>query len=240
MTFVIQPGIPHPQPVQLHPQQVLIGNRSRGAYFCFMKSIDQKFETMKTKVFFLSLLLLLLALAGRAQQNEKRFGIEFSGGVSLAVNELSGADLNPGPGFEGILHYRFMPHLGLYAGWGWNRLGAEASFAGADVCFEETGYVFGLQFKHPIGNSRTAFYVRGAGLYNHIEIENAGGDIIADTGHGFGWQVAAGLDLPLGRTWSLTPGLKFNSLSRDADFEGAVYGLDYRYLSARIGILKQF
>lgn len=183
---------------------------------------------------------LVVLMSSFAQEDEKRFGFEINSGASFATTEIEGASLNPGFGFEGIFHYRFMPQLGVYAGWGWNRFGADASFAGNDVCFEETGYVIGLNFKHPIASSKLAYYVRAGVLYNHVETENADGDIINDTGHGFGYQVAGGIAINLGKNWSFTPGLKFNSLSRDTEFEGASKNIDYQYISARIGFTKQF
>lgn len=195
---------------------------------------------MKTKGFITLALAVALSTHVLAQESGKRFGFELSGGASFATTQLNGANLNTGLGFEGIFHYRFMPYTGIYAGWGWNRFGADDSFAGKDVCFEETGYVLGVQFKHPIGNSPLSYFVRAGALYNHIETENAQGDIINNTGHGWGWQLAAGVDVPLGKNWSLTPGLKFNSLSRDLDIEGATNQLDYRYISVRMGILKRF
>jgi len=194
---------------------------------------------MKTKVL-LAIAILALALSSFAQETEKRFGFELSGGASFATSELGGANLQVGFGAEAILHYRFMPHTGIYAGWGYNALSAENSFAGANIDFEETGYVFGLQFKHPVGMSPVSYYVRAGGLYNHIEIENEAGEITGDTGHGLGWQAAVGVDVPLGRNWSLTPGMKFNSLSREVTIENVTTQLDLNYLQLRVGILKKF
>jgi opacity protein-like surface antigen len=195
---------------------------------------------MKTKGLFALLVLALLSNSSIAQENEKRFGFELSGGASMATSKPGDTKLNPGFGIEGIFHYRFMPHLGVYGGWGWNKLAANYSFAGSDVCFEETGYVFGLQFKHPIGSLPLSYYLRAGGLYNHIEVENADGDIIGDTGHGFGFQLAAGVDYSLGKNWSLTPGVKFNSLSRDLEMGGTTTKLNLNYVSVRVGILKRF
>jgi len=195
---------------------------------------------MKTKGSLLLLLLAMLSFSALAQENEKRFGVELSAGASMATSKPGDASLNPGFGFEGIFHYRFVPHLGVYGGWGWNRFGANESFAGNDVCFEETGYILGLQFAHPFGKSPIQYYLRAGALYNHIETENSDGVIINDSGHGLGWQVAGGIDVPLGRNWSLTPGLKFNSLSRESDFEGNTKKLNYNYLSLRVGIVKRF
>jgi len=194
---------------------------------------------MKTKVL-IAVAVLAITLSGYAQEKEKRFGFELSGGASFATHKLGGANLQIGFGGEGIFHYRFMPHAGVYAGWGYNAFTAENSFAGNEIDFEETGYVFGLQFKHPIGISAFSYYVRAGGLYNHIELENTDGEIIGDTDHGMGWQAAGGVDIPLGRNWSLTPGVKFNSLSGDVNLEGTTTQLDLNYIQVRVGILKKF
>ncbi len=195
---------------------------------------------MKTKAIFIITMFILFIGSTAAQDNSKRFGIELNGGVSMATNKLGGSTLNPGFGFEGTLHYRFLDHLGVYGGWGWNRFGAEESFAGDDVCFEETGYVLGLQFMHPFGNSDVQYYLRAGGLYAHIETEDSEGDVFNNTGHGLGWQVAGGIDVPMGKNWSFTPGIKFNALTRDADFEGVSKELKHNYVSLRVGFVKRF
>jgi opacity protein-like surface antigen len=199
-----------------------------------------KLKAMKTKALLITALIVTFFFSGNAQEKEKRFGFEVSTGASVAMKKLGGSTLNPGVGFEGIFHYRFIDHTGIYGGWGWNRFGADISIAGNDVCFEETGYVLGLQFKHPIGESATSYYFRAGGLYNHIEIENADGDITHDSGHGLGWQLAGGVDFQLGKNWSLTPGIKFNALNRDVQNAGVDVPLELNYLQVRVGILKRF
>ena len=196
---------------------------------------------MKTKAIILSsFLFLLTVIQVKAQEKTKRFGFEFSTGASFATSEPNNVRLNPGFGFEGIFHVRVMEHAGIYGGWGWNRFGSDESFAGDDACFEETGYVFGLQFKHPVGTMPLSYYLRAGGLYNHIEVENSEGNIIYDSGHGMGLQLAGGLDFQLGSNWSFTPGLKFNLLPSEIDMEGVTKELDINYLSVRVGILKRF
>ncbi len=195
---------------------------------------------MKTKVTILLAILVIATLSATAQENEKRFGIELSSGASFATGKLNETNLNTGFGFEGILHYRFLQHLGVYAGWGWNSFGADDSFAGTNVNFEETGYVLGLQYKHAFNNSPVSYYLRAGGLYNHIETENSDGDVINDTGHGIGFQLAGGFDVPLGKNWSFTPGVKFNALSRNTDFNEVSTDLNYNYVSVRVGFLKTF
>ena len=194
---------------------------------------------MKTNLLIVLIILTVSVLRSPAQ-DENRFGFEFSTGASFPISEINETELNTGFGFEGIFHYRFLPHLGAYGGWGWNSFGADESFAGNDVNFEETGYVLGLQYKHPFGTSPVSYYLRAGGLYNHIETENEDGDVINDSGHGFGYQLAAGIDIPVGRNWSLTPGLKFQSLERDSEFNNVSTEMNYSYLQLRFGILKTF
>jgi opacity protein-like surface antigen len=194
---------------------------------------------MNTKVV-IFVMFALLSLSTNAQNSEKKFAVELNAGGAFPVSKIENQKLNPGAGFEGVFHYRFLTNLGVYAGWGWNKLSADNMFEQSDVCFEETGYVFGLQFMQPIAGNSVSYFVRAAGLYNHIEIENADGDIVHDTGHGFGFQLAGGLNFNLGRNWSLNPGLKFNALSRKADFEEVSVNIDYRSIALRVGIVKSF
>jgi hypothetical protein len=130
--------------------------------------------------------------------------------------------------------------VSVYGGWGWNHFNSEESYAGPDMDFEETGYIIGLQFKQPIGSSPVSYFVRAGALYCHIETENNDGDIISDSGHGFGWQIAGGIEISLGKKWGLVPNVKYNSLSRETEYEGNTYQLDYHYVGIRLGIIKRF
>lgn len=195
---------------------------------------------MKTKALFTIAMLAIISLNSIAQDNEKRFGIEINGETSFVSSDLNGANLNTGLGFETILQYRFIPYTSVYAGWGYIHFNAEESFAGSDIDFEQTGYILGLQFRNSIGNSPLSYFVRGGLLYSHIETENNEGEIISNTGHGAGFQVSAGLEVDLGKNWSLAPGLKYNSLSAETELSEVNYPLDLRYLSARIGLVKRF
>lgn len=187
------------------------------------------------------MLLLLFSIKGIAQEREPRFGIELGGGASFATKKIDDAKLKVGFGFEGMLHYRILSHFGVYAGWGWNKFSSANSFVGSNADFEETGYMFGLQFKHPIGSSPISFYLRGGGLYNHIEIESKNGDLVKDTKHGLGWQVAGGVNVPLKGKWSLNAGVRFNSLTRkNVDFESIKRDIALNYLGVRIGIQRLF
>lgn len=186
------------------------------------------------------LLTMLFMTASLFAQSQNYWSFELRSGASYSTQDLGDADLGAGFGFEGTFAYRIMPHLATYAGWGWNQFSANHSFAGPDLDFEETGYTFGLQFIHPIGDSRLSYLVRAGAIYNHIEIENNDGDIILDSGHGIGWQVDAGLPFAISEKLQLIPSIRYRSLTRDINTKNGSLSLDLNYLSAGVGLYWSF
>lgn len=185
----------------------------------------------------ITVILIFTVYLARAQG---RFAIELRPALSFATQDLGDADLKTGFGFEGVLTYRFTNSAGAYAGWGWNRFAADQSFAGSEADFEETGYVFGVQFNPTVGAGAFGLYVRAGAIVNHIEVENKAGDIKADSGHGLGFQLGAGLDVGLGSNWQLRPGIKYQALSRDLEVENNTVPVDLTYFSFGVGIAKTF
>lgn len=196
---------------------------------------------MKKQFIQSSLLLFVLTLAGFNRSHaQNNWSLEFRPSINYATQNLGNAHLKTGYGFEGTIAYKFMPHLGAYAGWSWNKFDADNSFLGSNVDFEETGYTLGLQFIHPIAKSNINYLVRAGAVYNHIETENSNGKLINDTGHGWGWQAGAGIAVPLGKRLMLTPELRYRSLSRDINDNGKVTPVDLNYISGGIGLRFSF
>ncbi|MEQ9399612.1 MAG: outer membrane beta-barrel protein [Longimicrobiales bacterium] len=173
-------------------------------------------------------------------QAQDRWGFDLRAGAAVPVSELSGGDFDTGFGFEGTLMVRTMEHVFVYGGWDWHRFTSEQSFAGSDVDFEETGYAFGLLFEHPLSvGGGTAIQVRAGATANHIEIED-GGDVVADSGHGLGWEAGAGLAVRIGGAWRATPGVRFRTTSRDIEFGATTTTVDLDYLAFEIGFSRLF
>ena len=194
----------------------------------------------KNRNFLAAVIGLILILSSQSADAQKKWSFELKPGVSFPTKDLHDAKLKTGFGFEGVLAYRFMPHLAAYAGWSWNKFNADKSFAGNDTDFEETGYSFGLQFVHPFPNSSISFLLNAGGTYNHIETENSEGNIINDTGHGPGWQAGAGVSIPLGNRWNLAPEARYRSLSRDLKIGNVKIPADLNYVSAGLGVSYSF
>lgn len=193
---------------------------------------------MKTISFFAAGAMILFFSFSATSQN--RWEVQFRPGLNFATQEFSGVDVKTGFGFEATAAYNILPHLGLYGGWGWHEFRTENAFGTSNVDIEETGYTLGLQFQHPIANSDLSYIIQAGAIYNHLELENNDGDIVGDTGHGFGWHAGAGLDIKIGNDFSLRPTARYRSLSReirigDINREGTL-----SYFSIGVGLVKGF
>ncbi|MEJ2504612.1 MAG: outer membrane beta-barrel protein, partial [Gemmatimonadota bacterium] len=167
--------------------------------------------------------------AGPADAQD-RWAFELRASGAVGTQDVTRVeDHQNGIGLDGTLRYRFQPHLAAYVGWDWVHFAAAESIAGPDMDLEQTGYAVGLRFEHPIPGHRTAAWVRAGATYDHLEMENADGEITHDSGHGFGWEGGAGLAVPVGARWSFTPGIRYRSLSRDLEVEGRAVPVELRY-----------
>lgn len=186
------------------------------------------------------ILITLLLIASPATGAQHKWGFEIRPGINVATSKLGNADLKTDYGIEGTFSYRIMPHLGAYAGWSWNRFSADKSFVGNNMDFEETGYIAGLEFIHPIQSSDISYMIRCGGTYNHIETENSDGNIINDTGHGLGWQIGGGIAIPIATRWRLVPEVRYRSLSRTIKLQETSTPADLNYISGGIGLSYSF
>jgi opacity protein-like surface antigen len=194
-------------------------------------------KTIQTSI--IGIFILLITNTSFAQD---KWSAELRPGINFATSDLGDAKLKTGFGFEVAVGYKFMPQLGGYVGWGYNNFQTDSSsFAGSgDIDFDETGYTFGLQFIHPIGESSVSYLIRAGGIYNHIEVENNDGDNIGDSGHGLGWEIGAGIKVDLGSNWNLRPQLGYRALSRDIEIGNTTTDVDLNYISFGVGIAKMF
>ena len=98
---------------------------------------------------------------------------------------------------------------------------------------------FGLMFLHPLSDDGAFDYFLKAGpIVNHIELEDEEGTLLSDSGHGFGFQVETGLSFSLSDSWRLTPGIKYQTLSREVPIGASKYRLDLNYLSVGATLSK--
>lgn len=183
--------------------------------------------------------LIFFAGYGNAYAGE-RFSFEIRPGAAISTQNMGDADLDIGFGFDGNLAYRFLPHLAVYGGWDWHKFSADESFAGSSVDVEETGYVLGLRFIHPIGMSAFSYYFRAGATYNHIEIEDDDGNLLGDSDHGIGYEIGGGIVVPVSDRISLIPGARYRVLNRDVNVGGSITSVDLNYIAVEVGFLMTF
>jgi len=191
-------------------------------------------------ILLITTVLLILVFFGSAY-SQNNLNITFRPGANFPMNDLGTTELSNGScGFETTIAYKFMPHLQVYGGWGSNWFTENEPNDDSELRFVETGYSFGLQFIHPMSpESKLNYMIGGGGIYNHIETENEDGDIIDDTEHGLGWQVDAGLLIPLGHQnrWQIMPTVRYHELSREDTTNGTHANLDLNYFSVGVGVI---
>lgn len=202
--------------------------------------VKSPFENRSKSVYSLLTLIAFLLISNFVSAQDDRFSLTIRPAGNFPTKELANTNLKTGFGFEGTVAYKFLPHLGAYAGWGWNHFAADNSFAGTDMDFEETGYSLGLQFIHPVENSKLNYLIGAGAIYNHIEIENNQGDIVADSKHGWGWRAEAGIDVPVAKQLHLTPTIRYQTLSRDFAIGETKTAGDLNYVSVGVGLSWYF
>ena len=210
-------------------------------------------KIMKFKVLVLIAIFSIVSVAGFSQEAcskyslKSRFSIELGGGHSVAIGKPGGFKVNTGMGADGIIAYNAYKNLGVFAGWGWNTFGNEY------FDFEETGYMYGIQYKNAFKESRFSYTLRAGALYNHIEVEGAHNSdfdgFSYDSGHGLGFHSSGSLEYSLGKGWAINGSLKYQQLKRavvlpDSELLPTPAETDYdihlKYIGLRIGIVKNF
>lgn len=192
---------------------------------------------MKKSNLLLVIAIILISFSGKAQE---KWSVEFRPGLSFPTSDVGDIDSKIGFGFELTGAYSIMPHLAAYAGWGWNEFKGDHNFSGENVTFKEMGYTFGFQTIRQIGTSSFSYLARVGAVYNKIKLEDNVGNISADTGYGFGWQVALGIDYEVAHNLSLRPMFRYRSLSRDLDIANDSTELKLNYISFGIGLAWEF
>jgi hypothetical protein len=190
-----------------------------------------------------------LTIHAQAAAAPSRLALEITADAAFPTSKLGNAKLGTGVGLGGNVQLRLQQHLQAYAGWEYQHFQTSELSAAEDIDVEETGYTFGLRFAHPFSSEATAspsgratpgYWLRAGGLVSHLELENEAGDIVGDTGHGLGWEVGAGVLVPLGNRLSLTPGARFRSLGRDLTFGPTTRSVTLAYVTATVGLVIRF
>ncbi len=194
-------------------------------------------KNISSSVLLLSIILLMFPFKTIAQY---KWSLNLRPAANFATLKLGDATLEKGFGGIGTIAYQFVPQLAIYAGWSWNQFSTDHLFEYNNIDVQETGYRTGLTFTQPFGSSKFKYLLGGGALYNHIEVENADGTIIDDSGHGWGWQAETGLVFPLGNHFNLAPTVGYQALKRNLNNGNVATSVDLNYVSAGLKLSYLF
>lgn len=192
---------------------------------------------MKNYHFLIAIAILLISVSVKAQE---KWSVEFRPGLNFPTVDMGDIDAKIGFGFEFTTAYKIMPHLAAYAGWGWNEFKGDDNFLNEDIAFQESGFTVGFQIIRPMGTSAFSYVGSAGAIYNHIELENKYEENNADTGYGWGWQLALGVDYEFASNLSLRPMLRYRSLSRNLEIANVSTDLKLNYISFGVGLAYEF
>lgn len=169
--------------------------------------------------------------------------VELRGGGAFPTVDIVG-DSGTGNGIalEGVLSYRFVPYLDAFVAWDWVKFSPETSFAGPEVDIEGTGYLAGLRFERSVAEAVPFdVWVRAGARYDHLELNDASGEIIAGTGRDVGFDLGAGVTVQVAERWSVTPGVRYRAVSHDVQLSPTrTEDADLRHVVVDVGVRYRF
>ena len=169
--------------------------------------------------------LLALALAGltaaagivpsAAAAQDSRFSVELRGSLNRPLGDFGDADGLEADGeasLAGDLFIHLNDNLSVYGGYAREMFGCESCTD--DEGFHASGFEGGVKLMAN-RQGRILPWLRGGLIAQELTADFSEGEVSSDTGIGF--QIAAGVDIPLGEVLSFSPALRYQTF--DADFD---------------------
>jgi hypothetical protein len=134
---------------------------------------------------------LLIVTTFCVAQAQSRLALELRAGPAFPTADMSTPTFHTGAGFGAALNFQVLPAILFYAGWDWHHFAFDKPFSGNEYEAADSGYTVCVQFQRPMAGA-LASWIRAGVIYNHIEVENPEGSIVAGSGDELGWEVRRG------------------------------------------------
>lgn len=158
---------------------------------------------------------------------QERWFVELRPSVNIPTHEVDGRSLATGPGMEVGIAYLYTPQWGVQFGMGYGQFN---TFGTAGQYYVEQGASLGLRFFQPLIGR--VYGVLGAGsVYHQLFIKEGNGQELARTDLGFGWQAEGGIALVFDERWSVSPTIRYRSLSREINEGDVTDRIDLDHIS---------
>ena len=150
-------------------------------------------------------------------QGADRFGVEGRLGVTAPIGQWND-DNSLNYGYSAGLNAQawLTPSIGLYAGWDWNRFTVDRPDLNASVTATaiDTGFRGGVINPYRIRGSRLGTpYIFAGGMLNRTSYYLSDGRESrgVSSNNGLGYEVGAGLSMPIGPASALTPSIRYRT-----------------------------
>lgn len=183
------------------------------------------------------LLLLCVYQSGNSQEN---WSLSLRSGPSLSKRPFGSIHLKNGIGIQGTIFYKLKSNLSLYSGLEWNKFGSDKLYLNKQMVLQETGINAGVRYTEYIGKSNLKYLFGGGILYNHVQFEHSENDIRQDKTFVLGWSAEAGIVLPCGKHFSLSPTARYHSLRTNFTQGGATAVTELYYASIYMELIYHF
>lgn len=148
----------------------------------------------------LAVCLLFLTAAPVLAQESVTFSIGGGAGAAIPTGDLSDGDAELGFGFDVSGAAHFNPMLAIYARYSYYTFGVDTGDPDVDANYNDSGFGLGarLSFAGADEGGLTPWFEGGL-IYNSLEVEGSSGGVTvsADSDWGVGFEVGAGLDVPV-------------------------------------------
>lgn len=183
-----------------------------------------------------SLVLIFFFISVTTIHAQGRWSATFRPVLNFPTSSIEQSNLRVGNGFELTTAYTIMPHLEVYAGWGWTSFDSDEDFTEENINYEESGYTLGGRLVIPINKSKLKYFVKGGIVLNKIEVERSETSIKAKTDREVGVQLGAGVQILIYKHWNLVPELRYRGISSSLDTENTSTNIDLKYISLGVGL----
>ena len=208
---------------------------------------------MKNRAIIIIAIFSFLSVAGFSQETgtryslKNRFSFEYNTGFTYFLDMPDVLNIDLGMGADGIIGFDAYRNMGVFAGWGFNAFGNDY------FSLDESGLMYGFQYKNTFKESRFFYLIRAGAIYNHIKIKGGKNiffdEFSYDSGHSHGLHASGAIEYSLGRGWAVSGSVKYHQFKKTVllpeselfpGFGETGYNIHLRYMGLRVGLVKNF
>lgn len=159
------------------------------------------------------------AASPAAAQSALPLSFEGRGEFAFPTGDFADGDaVDNGAGFGVSAMFRVLPMVGVYAGYERHTFSGDeegGEFGNVDAELIDSGFSAGAQLMLPLALAGASPWVKGGVLFHTAEfsgsVEGVPGGVDFKSDRSTGFEVGAGVEIPLGMVLSFTPGVVYRS-----------------------------